>query len=105
DAEVEVRIVRPDGEIRHVIAKSTVQHDADGRLLARYGTLTDVTKMKRVEADALQSELRYRFLAEHAPDMISRIKPDGEIMYLSPSCERVFGYTPEEHIKLTPMDM
>ena len=105
DAEIEVRIVRPDGEVRHVIAKSTVEHDAAGRLLARYGTLTDVTEMKLAEAAARQSEARYRFLAEHAPDMISRIKPDGEIMYLSPSCERVFGYTPEEHIKLTPMEM
>ena len=105
DAEVEVRIVRPDGEIRHVIAKSTVEHDENGRLLARYGTLTDVTEMKQAEAAARQSEARYRFLAEHAPDMISRIKPDGEIMYLSPSCERVFGYTPEEHMKLTPMEM
>ncbi len=105
DAEVEVRIVRPDGEIRHVIAKSTVEHDETGRLLARYGTLVDVTEMKRAEAAAHQSEARYRFLAEHAPDMISRVRPDGEIMYLSPSCERVFGYTTEEHMKLTPMDM
>ncbi len=105
DAELGVRIVRPDGEIRHVIAKSTVEHDSQGRLVARYGTLTDVTEVKRAEAAANQSEARYRFLAEHAPDMISRIKPDGRILYLSPSCERVFGYTPEEHMKLTPMDM
>ena len=105
EAEVEVRIVRPDGEIRHIIAKSTVEHDATGRLLARYGTLADITEIKQAEAAARQSEARYRFLAEHAPDMISRVRPDGEIMYLSPSCERVFGYTTEEHMKLTPMDM
>ncbi len=105
DASVEVRIVRPDGEVRHIISRSTVEHDETGGVLARYGTLTDITDMKRAEAAALQSEERYRFLAEHAPDMISRIKPEGEIMYLSPSCERVFGYTVEEHLKLTPMDM
>ena len=105
DASVDVRIVRPEGEIRHIVSRSTVEHDENGEVLARYGTLTDITEMKRAEAAAVQSEQRYRFLAEHAPDMISRIKPEGEIMYLSPSCERVFGYTVEEHLKLTPMDM
>ena len=105
DAEVEVRIVRPDGDVRHVIAKSTVERAANGRVIARYGTIADVTEMRRTEAEARQSETRYRFLAEHAPDMISRVAPGGEILYLSPSCERVFGYTPEEHMKLTPMEM
>jgi len=105
DAEVEVRIVRPDGDIRYVVAKSTVEHDDQGRLIARYGTLTDITATKRTEAAALQSEARYRFLADHAPDMISRITPEGEILYISPSGERVFGYTAEEHVKLTPMEM
>jgi PAS domain S-box-containing protein len=105
DAEVEVRIIRTDGDIRHIIAQSTVEQDADGRVLARYGVLNDITEMRRAEAEARQSEARYRFIAEHAPDMIARVKPEGEIMYISPSCERVFGYTPEEHIKLTPMEM
>jgi PAS domain S-box-containing protein len=105
DAEIEVRIIRPDGEVRNVIAKSTVRRDAAGATLERFGVLTDVTEMKRAEAAARQSEARYRFLAEHAPDMIARVAPEGEIRYISPSCERVFGYTPEEHMKLTPMDM
>ena len=105
DAEIEVRILRSSGEVRYVIAKSTARRDKNGRTIERYGTLTDITEMKRAEAAALQSEQRYRFLAEHAPDMISRVAPEGEIRYLSPSCERVFGYTPEEHMKLTPMEM
>ena len=105
DAEVTVRIVRRDGEVRHVIAKSTVKRDGAGRAVERFGTLSDVTEMKRAEAAAKESEARYRFLAENAPDMISRISPDGEIRYLSPSCERVFGYTPEEHMKLRPGEM
>jgi PAS domain S-box-containing protein len=100
DVEVEVRIVRADGEIRHVISRSILERDADGRILARFGALSDVTHIRRAEAAARDSEARYRFLAENAPDMIARLAPDGTVKYVSPGCTRVFGYTPEEHVRL-----
>ena len=103
--ELEIRIVRPNGEVRHVIAKSKVERNASGRIVARYGTCTDITEVKQAEASARQSEERYRFLAENAPDMISRTKLAGDILYISPGSERVFGYTPDEMRLLNAKDM
>ena len=105
DAEIGVRIIRADGEIRHVIARSTVKVDDDGVMISRFGTLIDITEMKRAEAAALESEQRYRFLAEYAPDMITRQSTTGRIYYVSPSSERVFGYTPGEMMSISPIDM
>ena len=105
DTEIDVRIVRSDGEVRHVVSRSSVQLDVQGGTLARFGTLTDITDIKRAEAAANASEQRYRFLAEYAPDMISRTKAGGEIVYVSPSSVRVLGYTPEEMRFLNPTDM
>src|SRR5665213_747390 len=102
---ISFRIVRPDGEIRHIQTKSIVERDRSGAKVGRLGTSVDVTDIKRAESAVKQSEALYRFLADHAPDMITRLTPEGVIKYVSPSCERVFGYTPDEHIKLTPMDM
>ena len=105
DAEIEVRIVRPDGEIRHVIAKSRVTVDIAGETLTRFGTLTDITEIRRAEAAARESEQRYRLLADMAPDMIARTRVGGEILFISPSSVRVLGYTPEEMTDLNPVDM
>ncbi len=47
--------------------------------------------------DALtERESQFRLLAENASDMISRLSTDGIILYVSPACEPLLGYTPEE---------
>ncbi len=47
--------------------------------------------------DALtERESQFRLLAENASDMISRLSTDGTILYVSPACETLLGYTPEE---------
>ena len=42
--ELEYRIVRPDGEIRHVHQKGDVELDKNGKLVRSYGTLQDITE-------------------------------------------------------------
>ena len=104
DASVEVRIVRPDGEVRHVVARSTFHRDAHGAS-ARVGVLTDVTEMKRAEAETLRREQHYRFVTDNAHDMIVRVQLDAQLSYISPGSMRVFGYTPEEMARISPPDM
>jgi PAS domain S-box-containing protein len=43
-----------------------------------------------------ESESQFRLLAENASDMISRLATNGQMLYVSPACETVLGYTPEE---------
>ncbi len=94
--ELGVRIRRADGEVRHVMVRSMVECDAEGRVIARFGTCCDVTELKEAEAAARRSEARYRFLADNVPDMITRTSLTGDPVYVSPSSVRVFGYTPAE---------
>jgi PAS domain S-box-containing protein len=46
----------------------------------------------------LSSEGRFRALIEKSTDAIALINRGGKITYLSPSIERVLGYTPEERV-------
>jgi PAS domain S-box-containing protein len=52
---------------------------------------------KRSEARLLESEARYRLIADNAADVIWVLDPvAGKFTYVSPSVEKLRGYTPEE---------
>lgn len=45
-----------------------------------------------------ESEAKYRLLADNAADCIFWIGPDGCFKYISPACEQISGYAPEEFL-------
>jgi two-component system, cell cycle sensor histidine kinase and response regulator CckA len=47
----------------------------------------------------------YRLAFEHAHDLISVLDPDGRVVYASPSHEAVLGYTPDEMVGTSPLDL
>ncbi len=57
-----------------------------------------------LEVNLRDSESRYRLLAEHATDMISRHDPGGLYVYASPACRHLLGYEPEELIGRSAYD-
>ena len=46
-----------------------------------------------------QAELKYRIVAEFTYDWEYWKNPDGTLRYVSPSCERISGYRPDDFIK------
>jgi diguanylate cyclase (GGDEF)-like protein/PAS domain S-box-containing protein len=46
--------------------------------------------------------MRFRLIAENGSDVVSLYAPDGRIVYISPSCERVMGFLPEEMPRMLP---
>lgn len=62
-------------------------------------TFDDITTQKITEEALRKSEEKYRVLAEQASDMVSRSTLDGTLLYVSPSCEKILGFTPEEMLQ------
>ncbi|HLO29788.1 MAG TPA: PAS domain S-box protein [Anaerolineales bacterium] len=56
-----------------------------------YGS--DITARKRAEQALYESEEKYRLISDNANDWIYWIEPDRSFRYVSPSCERITGYT------------
>jgi PAS domain-containing protein len=47
----------------------------------------------------------FRLIAENGSDVVSLYSTDGRIVYISPSCERVLGFLPEEMPRMPPWAM
>jgi PAS domain S-box-containing protein len=63
------------------------------RAIAQWSARAERIRMQR---DLLESEAQFRLLAENASDMISRLAINGQMIYVSPACETILGYKPEE---------
>ncbi len=93
------RILQPDGTLRYLSGHGICETDGEGKVTAVFGTVLDVTDQMIAKHALEESERRYRLLAEHATDMISMTSgATGKITYLSPSVERVTGYSIDELI-------
>ncbi|MGZ8972617.1 PAS domain S-box protein [Methylomagnum sp.] len=68
--DVEYRLVQPGGEVLFVHSVGDTTRDESGRLLRLFGMIHDITERKRAEARILESEARFRQMADEAPVMI-----------------------------------
>ncbi len=78
--------------------------DSENRVFGVASLVQDVTAQRRAEAALRASEERYRLLAENATDVIWSMDLAGRLTYVSPSVERISGYTPEEMLNMSIED-
>jgi PAS domain S-box-containing protein len=53
----------------------------------------EIDQRNRIEEWLQQSETKYRIIAEYTYDWVFWVDPDGGVLYTSPSCERITGYS------------
>jgi len=95
--EAEYRLLHKDGNYRWILARGLVHFDAQGRADRLIGCHIDITQQK-------ENEQRYRVLTESIQDVVWIL--DTETMYfryVSPSVERLRGYSVEE-VMSKPID-
>ncbi len=92
----EVRFKRKDGSSfwAQMSATRMVCDYRDAAFIA----FMNIDAQKHTQEALKESEKRYRLLAENAYDVIWTMEPSGRLTYISPSVERLRGYTPEEAI-------
>ena len=62
----------------------------------------DIHDRQITEKKLKASEERFRLITENMTDLVCLHEPDGRYRYLSPSCESLLGYKPEELIDVNP---
>ncbi|MBL8490103.1 MAG: PAS domain S-box protein, partial [Rhodocyclaceae bacterium] len=72
-------------------------HDASGRVIGCFGISRDITERKEAEDRLRESERRFRSLAENMTDVVWVMDLGTQrFEYVSPSVEKLRGYTAEE---------
>jgi PAS domain S-box-containing protein len=104
-ADIEHRIVRRDGEVRHILVRASVVKDNSGRIVKRYGANQDITERKRMEKALEESEEQFRKMYEGSPIGMVMAGADFRLTKANPAFCRMLGYTEDELTSLTFRDI
>ena len=94
--DIEYRVLNPAATARVVRSRGQVITGLSGQSARIVGTTLDITDAKQAYERVRQSEEKYRSLVANAPDIVWTSDDKGVPVFISPSCERLNGYRPEE---------
>lgn len=87
NAEIEYRIVRPDGDIRWIRDRAFPIYDDQGEIQRIAGVAEDITERKRLE----QEQQRLLTILEASPDHIGIAAPDGTLIWTNRQAKQLRG--------------
>lgn len=87
----ELRVVLPDGEIRHVQEFGEIERDGNGGATRLVGVKQDVTALREERRERRKAERRYRTLFEMSPLALVVSRPGGEMIDVNRRFERLLG--------------
>ncbi len=89
----DIDLLTKTGDVRHVLLSAVL----DGQSI--WGTVIDITERKRAEDALKKSQEIFRFIAENMGDIVWILDLNMVTTYVSPSIERVLGFSQEERKK------
>lgn len=101
----EHQLIRADGSRAFVRSDGEVTVDEHGEVTEVFGTALDITRLRAADEAVRESEMRFRFLAEHALHIVATVQRDGTIGYMSPSVRQVMGYEPHQLVGTNCLDL
>ncbi|MBW2593994.1 MAG: PAS domain S-box protein, partial [Deltaproteobacteria bacterium] len=84
---------------RRIVRNNHCAEIRDDCLIRTWGTHLDGTEEETSKQQLLEAEKRYRMVADFTFDWEYWEGPDGKLIYVSPSCKRITGYTPQEFME------
>ncbi len=103
--DIEARIIRGDGEVRHILVRLTVSRDPAGQSVKLFGINQDVTDRKKAEEALKESESRFRGSFEASGIGMVIVALDGRWLKVNQSFCDMVGYSEEELLAKTFHDI
>jgi PAS domain S-box-containing protein len=96
--EAEFEFSSPTGRLLYLLTTWCPVRFGDG-FSAVAEVTRDITESKTAESRLLEAERRYRTVADFTRDWEYWEDPEGALIYVSPSCERITGYPAKEFVQ------
>ncbi len=87
----EIQLMEQKENLEEIVRSRTIELENLNKSLSQI-----IEKQKQTEEELRQAEESYRTIANFTFDWESWTDPDRKLLYVSPSCERITGYTAEE---------
>jgi len=97
--QAEYRLRRPDGSYADIVERSLLVRDAQGKVVRKIGTLTDVSERKR--SNERESEARFQAVFENAIIGIALVDMQGNLLESNPALQKMLGYNKTELVQRT----
>jgi len=91
-------MIHKDGSPITVLRSATPILNKDKEITGMLAISVDITERRQAEKALEKSEAKFRLLADYTLDWEYWMDSKGKFIYLSPSCERITGYSPKELI-------
>ena len=75
-------------ETKWIYGLGKIELDQNGNPIRMFGTIQDITEIKKAEEEVLKTKFHYQKLIENAPDGIVEVTAAGEFKYVSPSAKK-----------------
>ena len=90
DYEIEYRFKGRDGQYHWFLGQARPQRGADARIMAWFGTCTDIEDQKQAQASISQRESEFVTLADNMAQLAWMTRPDGHIYWYN---QRWYDFT------------
>ncbi len=94
-SSVDYEMIRKDGSVIWTNINSRFLYEGENIVGATVVAI-DITDRKKSDEALRESEERFRYITEKMSDIVWTIDRDFQTTYVSPSIERILGYTPAE---------
>jgi len=89
---MEFRLRHKDGGYRWVLSRGETMVDAAGKPIRMVGAMSDITERRQAEQGLLESEERFRQMAENIDEVFWMTDVEKQrMLYVSPAYERIWG--------------
>jgi len=91
----EMRMARRDGSLLWARIEASLAQDSRSGKTICLATMSDITNQRKSVEDLRESEEKYHTVADFTYDWEYWLSPEGQFIYVSPSCKIVTGYEHE----------